>query len=193
MAVNVGILQTFPVCICSKCLLQQPFLVTLILQQCCHLPSTSVAKTAHLWTWLFVTNQKLLDNIILTGSTYRLHGLISDMQLFTESVNDSRTIRLTLRTPVQRRPPEDVSSIVLSPAWSHTDAMHITMHAVLHPYLLCSWCRGAAEGEGLGNAFLSHIQAVDGIFHVCRGFEDPEVTHVEDRVDPVEDLEIIHK
>ncbi len=54
-------------------------------------------------------------------------------------------------------------------------------------------CRGAAEGEGLGNAFLSHIQAVDGIFHVCRGFEDPEVTHVEDRVDPVEDLEIIHK
>lgn len=54
-------------------------------------------------------------------------------------------------------------------------------------------CRGAAEGEGLGNAFLSHIQAVDGIFHVCRGFEDPEVTHVEDRVDPVDDLEIIHK
>ncbi|DBA72887.1 hypothetical protein WJX79_005798 [Trebouxia sp. C0005] len=52
--------------------------------------------------------------------------------------------------------------------------------------------KGAAEGEGLGNAFLSHIQAVDGIFHVCRGFEDPEVTHVEDRVDPVEDLEIIH-
>ena len=54
-------------------------------------------------------------------------------------------------------------------------------------------CRGAAEGEGLGNAFLSHIQAVDGIFHVCRGFEDADVTHVEDRVDPVQDLEIIHK
>lgn len=31
--------------------------------------------------------------------------------------------------------------------------------------------RGAASGEGLGNAFLSHIQAVDGILHVCRGFE----------------------
>ena len=31
--------------------------------------------------------------------------------------------------------------------------------------------RGAASGEGLGNAFLSHITAVDGIFHVCRGFE----------------------
>ena len=31
--------------------------------------------------------------------------------------------------------------------------------------------RGAAQGEGLGNAFLSHIAAVDGIYHVCRAFE----------------------
>jgi hypothetical protein len=46
--------------------------------------------------------------------------------------------------------------------------------------------RGAAQGEGLGNAFLSHISAVDGIFHVCRAFDDPDVTHVEDRVDPVQ-------
>ena len=52
--------------------------------------------------------------------------------------------------------------------------------------------KGAADGEGLGNAFLSHIMAVDGIFHVCRAFDDPDVVHVEDRVDPVEDLEIIH-
>ncbi|KAG2454567.1 hypothetical protein HYH02_000412 [Chlamydomonas schloesseri] len=52
--------------------------------------------------------------------------------------------------------------------------------------------RGAANGEGLGNAFLSHIAAVDGIFHVCRAFEDADVIHVEDRVDPVADLEIIH-
>lgn len=52
--------------------------------------------------------------------------------------------------------------------------------------------RGAAQGEGLGNAFLSNITAVDGIFHVLRTFEDPEVTHVEDRVDPVEDMHIIH-
>ena len=34
---------------------------------------------------------------------------------------------------------------------------------------------------------------MDGIFHVCRAFEDADVVHVEDRVDPVEDLEIIHK
>ncbi|KAI8462511.1 MAG: P-loop containing nucleoside triphosphate hydrolase protein [Monoraphidium minutum] len=52
--------------------------------------------------------------------------------------------------------------------------------------------RGAANGEGLGNAFLSHISAVDGIFHVTRAFDDPDVIHVEDRIDPVADLEIIH-
>ncbi|KAK9841583.1 hypothetical protein WJX74_008311 [Apatococcus lobatus] len=52
--------------------------------------------------------------------------------------------------------------------------------------------KGAAEGQGLGNAFLSHIQAVDGIIHVLRAFEDAEVIHVEDRIDPVDDLEIIH-
>ena len=51
--------------------------------------------------------------------------------------------------------------------------------------------RGAAQGEGLGNAFLSNIAAVDGIFHVCRAFTDPDVTHVEDRIDPVDDLKII--
>jgi hypothetical protein len=38
--------------------------------------------------------------------------------------------------------------------------------------------RGAAQGEGLGNAFLSHIAAVDGIFHVTRAFDDPDVIHV---------------
>lgn len=53
--------------------------------------------------------------------------------------------------------------------------------------------RGAAQGEGLGNAFLSHIASVDGIYHVCRAFEDADVIHVEDRVDPVADLEIIHQ
>lgn len=39
--------------------------------------------------------------------------------------------------------------------------------------------RGAASGAGLGNAFLSHISAVDGIYHVVRIFDSAEVTHVE--------------
>lgn len=51
--------------------------------------------------------------------------------------------------------------------------------------------RGAAEGQGLGNAFLSHINGVDGIYHVIRAFRDDEVTHVEGDVDPVRDLDII--
>lgn len=50
---------------------------------------------------------------------------------------------------------------------------------------------GASKGEGLGNAFLSHIQAVDGIVHVVRAFEDDDVIHAEDTVDPVRDLTTI--
>jgi len=52
--------------------------------------------------------------------------------------------------------------------------------------------RGASHGEGLGNAFLSHIRATDAIFEVVRVFEDAEVTHVEDTIDPVRDLGIIN-
>ena len=51
---------------------------------------------------------------------------------------------------------------------------------------------GAADGAGLGNAFLSHIQAVDGIYHMVRCFKDKEVVHVDGSVDPIRDLETIH-
>lgn len=51
--------------------------------------------------------------------------------------------------------------------------------------------KGASHGEGLGNAFLSHIKAVDGIIHVMRAFEDSDVTHTEEKVDPVSDIEVI--
>jgi len=63
--------------------------------------------------------------------------------------------------------------------------------AVLQVTDIAGLIKGASTGEGLGNAFLSHIRAVDGIFHVLRIFEDVEVTHVEGAVDPVRDLEII--
>eukprot|EP01137_Pigoraptor_chileana_P026656 Opistho-2@8300 len=53
--------------------------------------------------------------------------------------------------------------------------------------------KGASEGQGLGNAFLSHIRAVDGIFHVVRAFEDEDVVHVDGDVNPVRDLEVIHE
>jgi obg-like ATPase 1 len=53
--------------------------------------------------------------------------------------------------------------------------------------------KGASEGQGLGNAFLSHIKACDAMFHLCRTFEDTEITHVEGEVDPVRDLDIINE
>ncbi|PMD61554.1 uncharacterized protein K444DRAFT_652245 [Hyaloscypha bicolor E] len=51
--------------------------------------------------------------------------------------------------------------------------------------------KGASQGEGLGNAFLSHIQAVDGMFHIVRAFDNDEVLHVDDSIDPVRDLNTI--
>ena len=51
--------------------------------------------------------------------------------------------------------------------------------------------RGASKGEGLGNKFLSHIREVDAIIYVLRCFEDSNITHVEDNVDPLRDTEII--
>ena len=51
--------------------------------------------------------------------------------------------------------------------------------------------KGASEGEGLGNKFLSHIREVDAILHVVRCFEDPDITHVDGSVDPVRDADVI--
>ena len=52
--------------------------------------------------------------------------------------------------------------------------------------------RGASEGAGLGNAFLSHIAAVDGIYHVVRAFENAEIIHEEGEVEPCRDMDIIY-
>ncbi|MGB7206630.1 MAG: redox-regulated ATPase YchF [Anderseniella sp.] len=51
--------------------------------------------------------------------------------------------------------------------------------------------KGASKGEGLGNQFLANIREVDAIAHVVRCFEDGDITHVEARIDPVADIEII--
>lgn len=52
--------------------------------------------------------------------------------------------------------------------------------------------KGASEGEGLGNQFLSHIREVDAILEMVRFFDDPDVTHVHGDVDPVRDIEVIN-
>jgi GTP-binding protein YchF len=51
--------------------------------------------------------------------------------------------------------------------------------------------RGASKGEGLGNQFLANIREVDAIAHVVRCFADNDVTHVENRVDPIADIETV--
>ena len=52
--------------------------------------------------------------------------------------------------------------------------------------------KGASKGEGLGNKFLAHIREVDAIVHVVRCFEDENITHVENSVDPIRDIGIIN-
>src|SRR5947209_4479120 len=51
--------------------------------------------------------------------------------------------------------------------------------------------KGASQGEGLGNQFLSHIREVDAIIHVVRCFEDPDVVHLMGPVDPVRDHDVV--
>jgi len=52
--------------------------------------------------------------------------------------------------------------------------------------------KGASQGEGLGNKFLSHIREVDAIAHVVRCFDDENITHVSGKVDPISDMETIN-
>ncbi|MEM9352601.1 MAG: redox-regulated ATPase YchF [Planctomycetota bacterium] len=72
---------------------------------------------------------------------------------------------------------------------------HITTQKVIPAVLrlvdIAGIVRGASEGEGLGNKFLSHIRSVDAILHVVRCFEDLDVTHVDGGVDPLRDIETI--
>lgn len=58
-------------------------------------------------------------------------------------------------------------------------------------YDIAGLTKGASKGEGLGNNFLANIRAVDAIYQVVRCFEDSEIIHINDEVNPVADLEII--
>lgn len=64
--------------------------------------------------------------------------------------------------------------------------------AVLQVVDIAGIVKGASKGEGLGNHFLSNIREVDAIFHVVRAFEDDDIAHTENSVDPVRDMEIIN-
>lgn len=66
------------------------------------------------------------------------------------------------------------------------------VHAQLAITDIAGLVKGASTGAGLGSAFLSHINAVDGIYHVVRAFPNEEVIHEEGDVEPCRDIDIIN-
>ncbi len=66
-----------------------------------------------------------------------------------------------------------------------------TIPAIVEFYDIAGLVKGAYKGEGLGNQFLSHIRDVSAIVEVVRIFPSPEIVHVEEKVDPIRDIEII--
>ncbi len=67
-----------------------------------------------------------------------------------------------------------------------------TVPAVIEFVDIAGLVRGASKGEGLGNQFLANIREVDAVAHVVRCFENKDVLHVHDKVDPKSDIEIIN-
>lgn len=67
-----------------------------------------------------------------------------------------------------------------------------TIPAVVEFYDIAGLVKGAAQGEGLGNKFLSHIKEVQAIVHVLRVFPDSAIVHVDNSVDPIRDLEVVN-
>lgn len=67
-----------------------------------------------------------------------------------------------------------------------------TLPAAIEFVDIAGLVKGASEGEGLGNQFLSHIREVDAILEMVRFFDDPDVIHVHGEVDPVRDIEVIN-
>ena len=72
---------------------------------------------------------------------------------------------------------------------------HITTERVIPTSVeivdIAGLVKGASNNEGLGNKFLGNIREVDAILHVVRCFEDENIVHVERRIDPIGDIEII--
>ncbi len=64
--------------------------------------------------------------------------------------------------------------------------------AVVEFYDIAGLVKGANKGEGLGNQFLSHIKETDAIVEVVRCFESGEIIHVEEKINPIRDIEIIN-
>jgi hypothetical protein len=99
-----------------------------------------------------------------------------------------RTIRSapSSRTPARWRCPTRAST-----RWRRSASRSRSCRRRLTFVDIAGLVRGASKGEGLGNQFLANIREVDAIAHVLRCFEDGDVTHVENRIDPVADAETV--
>lgn len=91
--------------------------------------------------------------------------------------------------------PEEARVIVPSPRFDTLCSMYkpsseVPAHITI--FDIAGLIKGAHSGEGLGNAFLANIRAVDAIYEVVRCFDDADIIHVEGDVNPTRDLEIIH-
>src|SRR5215212_10303513 len=69
---------------------------------------------------------------------------------------------------------------------------NVVIPAVIEFVDIAGLVKGAAQGEGLGNKFLSHVREVDAIVQVVRCFEDENIHHVAGSIDPVRDIEVIN-
>lgn len=90
--------------------------------------------------------------------------------------------------------PEEMSVTIPSPRLDHLQRLYGSKKQIRGLLSICDIAgltRNASQGKGLGNQFLSDIRQVDGILQVVRGFRNDDITHIEETVDPVRDLEIV--
>lgn len=90
--------------------------------------------------------------------------------------------------------PEEAKVIVPSPRFDELCKLYNPKSAIpatVTVFDIAGLTKGASKGEGLGNSFLSHIRAVDGLYQMVRAFDGQEIIHIEGSVDPIRDLEII--
>lgn len=90
--------------------------------------------------------------------------------------------------------PEELLITIPSERLNHLQKLYQSQKQIKGTLSICDIAgltRGASKGKGLGNQFLNDIRSVDGIFQVVRGFQDSDITHMENSVDPVRDLTIV--
>jgi hypothetical protein len=85
--------------------------------------------------------------------------------------------------PVPDERLEKIAAILLPPKITYTTVEFLDIAGLV---------KGASQGEGLGNRFLSHIRDVDALVHIVRCFDDPNIVHVDGSIDPVRDMDIIN-